>query len=229
MSSKPVPINDPASDAGVAKVDMKFEVVVIPVSDVDRAKEFYQKLGWRLDADHSSGNNYHVVQFTPTGSACSIIFGKNVTPAAPGSAQGLYLIVTDVEAARKNLLERGVEISEVFHGATGEYAGTDEPYLFGRVRASGPEPEHRSYLSLASFRDPDGNGWLFQEVTKRAPGRIDPATTTFANANDLANAMHRAEAAHGEHEKRIGKADPNWPDWYAQYMVSEQAGTQLPQ
>jgi catechol 2,3-dioxygenase-like lactoylglutathione lyase family enzyme len=214
-------------DARVAPVDMKFEIVVIPVSDVDRAKEFYAKLGWRLDADYDDGKGFRIIQFTPPGSSCSVIFGKNVTPAAPGSAQGLYLIVSDIQAARQNLLDRGVQISEVFHNE-GVYAGTDEAFLFGRVRISGPDAEHRSYRSFASFRDPDGNGWLFQEITSRLPGRIDPAATTFASANDLANAMRRASAAHGEHEKRIGAADPNWPDWYAKYMVAEQAGTELP-
>jgi catechol 2,3-dioxygenase-like lactoylglutathione lyase family enzyme len=214
-------------DTGIAPVDMKFEIVVIPVSDVDRAKEFYAKLGWRLDADYDSGKDFRVIQFTPPGSGCSVIFGKNVTPAAPGSAQGLYLIVADIQAARKALLDRGVQISEVFHSAV-EYAGTDEPYLFGRVRVSGPDPQHGSYRSFASFRDPDGNGWLFQEITSRLPGRIDPAATTYASANDLASAMRRAEAAHGEHEKRTGQRDANWPDWYAAYMVAEQAGTELP-
>jgi catechol 2,3-dioxygenase-like lactoylglutathione lyase family enzyme len=214
-------------DTSVAPVDMKFEIVVIPVSDVDRAKEFYAKLGWRLDADYDSGKDFRVIQFTLPGSGCSIIFGKNVTPAAPGSAQGLYLIVSDIQASRKELLDRGVQISEVFHNE-GVYAGTDEPFLFGRVRVSGPDPEHRSYRSFASFRDPDGNGWLFQEITARLPGRVNPATTTFASANDLASAMRRASAAHGEHEQRIGKADPNWPDWYAEYMVREQAGEELP-
>jgi catechol 2,3-dioxygenase-like lactoylglutathione lyase family enzyme len=212
-------------DTRVAPVDMKFEIVIIPVSDVDRAKEFYAKLGWRLDADFESGKDFRVIQFTPPGSGCSVIFGKNVTPAAPGSAQGLYLIVSDIQAARKALLDRGVQISEVFHN-DGVYAGTDEPFLFGRV--SGPDPNHSSYRSFASFHDPDGNGWLFQEITARLPGRIDPATTTFASAKNLAGAMRRAEAAHGEHEKRIGAADPNWPDWYAAYMVAEQAGTELP-
>ena len=211
----------------VAPVDMKFEIVVIPVSDVDRAKEFYAKLGWRLDADFGSGNDFRIIQFTPPGSGCSIIFGKNVTAAAPGSAQGLYLIVSDLEAARKALLDRGVAISEVFHNE-GVYTGTDETYLFGSVRASGPDPEHRSYRSFASFKDPDGNGWLFQEITARLPGRIDSAATSYASASDLANAMRRAEAAHGEHEKRIGARDENWPDWYASYMVAEQAGTELP-
>ena len=214
-------------DTSVAPVDMKFEIVVIPVSDVSRAKEFYSKLGWRLDADYDNGKDFRIIQFTPPGSGCSVIFGKNVTPAAPGSAQGLYLIVSDIQAARKALLDRGVEISEVFHNE-GVYAGTDEPFLFGRVRVSGPDPNHGSYRSFASFRDPDGNGWLFQEITARQPGRIDPATTTFASVNDLASAMRRAEAAHGEHEKRTGAADANWPDWYAKYMVAEQAGTELP-
>ena len=218
-----------ASDASVSRVDMKLEIVVIPVSDVDRAKEFYGRLGWRLDADFAHGDDWRAIQFTPPGSGCSVIFGKNVTAAAPGSAQGLYLIVSDIEAARKELLRRGIQISEVFHGADGVYAGTDEPYLFGRIRVNGPDPEHGSYRSYASFHDPDGNSWLFQEVTTRLPGRVDPATTTFASANDLASALRRAEAAHGEHEKRTGQRDANWPEWYAAYMVAEQAGTEPPQ
>jgi catechol 2,3-dioxygenase-like lactoylglutathione lyase family enzyme len=221
--------NDPASDASVARVDMKLEIVVIPVSDVDRAKEFYGRLGWRLDADFATGDDFRVIQFTPPGSGCSVIFGKNVTAAAPGSAQGLYLIVSDIEAAHDELLGRGVEIGEVFHDAGGVYAGTDEPYLFGRLRDSGPDPEHRSYRSFASFSDPDGNGWLFQEVTTRLPGRIDAAQTAFGSTADLASALRRAEAAHGEHEKRTGQRDANWPDWYAAYMVAEQAGEELPQ
>jgi catechol 2,3-dioxygenase-like lactoylglutathione lyase family enzyme len=203
--------DDSTSDAGVAKLDMKFEIVVIPVSDIDRAKAFYTKLGWRLDADFADGNDYRVIQFTP-GSGCSVIFGKNVTAAAPGSAQGLYLIVSDIEAARRELIRFGIEISEAFHDAAGVYAGPDEPYLFGRKRVSGPDPEHRTYRSFASFHDLDGNGWLFQEITARLPGRIDSTTTSFASVNDLASALRRAAAAHGEHEKRIGKADPNWPD-----------------
>jgi catechol 2,3-dioxygenase-like lactoylglutathione lyase family enzyme len=214
-------------ETGVAPVDMKFEIVVIPVSDVDRAKEFYAKLGWRLDADFDNGKDFRVVQFTPPGSGSSVIFGRNVTPAAPGTAQGLYLIVTDIAVARQALLNRGVQISEVFHNE-GVYTGKDETYLFGSARVSGPDPEHRSYRSFASFKDPDGNGWLLQEITTRLPGRIDAAATSFASASDLANAMRRAEAAHGEHEKRIGAADVNWPDWYAKYMVAEQAGAELP-
>src|SRR5881296_2702496 len=229
MSTNGVRSNDATSNASAARVDMKFEIVVIPVSDVDRAKEFYARLGWRLDADYDSGKDFRVIQFTPSGSGCSVIFGKNVTAAAPGSAQGLYLIVSDIEVARKELLCRGAVISEVFHEAGGVYAGTDEPYLFGRLRVSGPDPDHRSYRSFASFRDPDGNGWLFQEITTRLPGRIDPATTTFASANDLASALRRAEAAHGQHEKRTGQRDANWPDWYAAYMVAEEAGGELPQ
>ena len=211
-----------------ARADMKLEVVVIPVSDVDRAKEFYASLGWRLDADFANGEDWRVIQFTPPGSGCSVIFGKNVTAAAPGSAQGLYLIVSDIEAARKELLRRGVKISEGFHA--GEvYAGTDEPYLFGRLRVSGPDPEHRSYRTFASFSDPDGNGWLFQEVTTRLAGRIDPATTSFASTNDLASALRRAASAHGKHEAQTGQVDANWPDWYAAYMVAEQTGGELPQ
>ena len=229
MSTKPVPTKDTSSDAKAGTVDMKLEIVVLPVSDVDRAKKFYANLGRRLDAEFDDGKGFRVIQFTPPGSGCSVIFGKNVTAAAPGSSQGLYLIVSDIEAVRAELLRRGVEVSEVFHNE-GVYAGTDEPYLFGRVRLSGPDAEHRSYRSFASFKDPDGNGWLFQELTTRLPGRIDSAATTFASANDLAAAMRRAAKAHGEHEARTGgQRDENWPDWYAAYMVAEHAGKELPQ
>jgi len=207
--------------------DMKLEIVVIAVSDVDRAKEFYARLGWRLDADFAHGDDWRVIQFTPPGSGCSVIFGKNVTAASPGSAQGLYLIVSDIEAARREVLARGVEVSEVFH-TDGVYAGNDEPYLFGRRRVSGPDPEHSSYRSFASFRDPDGNGWLFQELTTRLAGRIDSTSATFASANDLASAFRRAEAAHGKHEAKTGQRDVNWPDWYAAYIVAEQSGKELP-
>ncbi len=212
----------------VARVDTKLEIVVIPVSDVDRAKEFYGRLGWRLDADYDNGDDFRVIQFTPPGSGCSVIFGKNVTAAAPGSAQGLYMIVSDIAAARNELLRRGVEISDVFHDAGGVYAGPDEPYLFGRRRVSGPDPEHRSYRSFASFCDPDGNGWLFQEITTRLPGRVT-GDTTYASASDLSQALRRAAAAHGQHESRTGQADPNWPDWYAEYMVREQSGEEPPE
>jgi catechol 2,3-dioxygenase-like lactoylglutathione lyase family enzyme len=209
-------------------IDMKLEIVVIPVSDVDRAKRFYGGLGWRLDADFAAGDDFRVIQFTPPGSGCSVIFGKNVTVAAPGSAQGLYLIVSDITAARAELLDRGVAIGEVFHDAAGVYVGADEPYLFGRLRVDGVDPEHRSYRSFASFSDPDGNGWLLQEITARLPGRVDAADTTFASPTELASALRRAEAAHGEHEKRTGQRDANWSDWYAEYIVQEQAGKPLP-
>ena len=216
-----------SSEAKAAGVDMKFEVVVIPVSDVDRAKEFYQRIGWRLDADFEGGPDFRVMQFTPPGSGCSIIFGKNITSAAPGSAQGLYLIVSDVAAAREQLLAHGVAVSEVFHDAGGVFAGKDEPYLFGRLRVSGADPEHRSYRSFISFKDPDGNGWFMQEVTTRLPGRV-AGDTTYASAGDLSQAMQRAAAAHGRHEARTGQVDANWPAWYAEYMVREQAGEELP-
>ncbi|MBR1132013.1 VOC family protein [Bradyrhizobium iriomotense] len=209
-------------------VDMKLEVVVIPVSDVDRAKTFYARLGWRLDADFASGDEWRVIQFTSPGSACSVIFGRNVTAAAPGSARGLYLIVSDLEAARKDLLDRGIAVSESFHGAGDVHAGPDEPYLFGSVRVSGADPKRGSYSSFASFSDPDGNGWLFQEVTTRLPGRIAADDTTFASQTDLAAALRRASVAHGEHEKRTGGHDENWADWYADYIVREQAGQEMP-
>lgn len=208
--------------------DMKLEVVVIPVSDVDRAKQFYESLGWRLDADFAARYDYRVIQFTPPGSGCSVIFGKNVTAAAPGSAQGLYLIVSDITAACDDLLGRGVKVSEVFHAADGVFVGSDDPYLFGRHRVNGPDPERRTYRSFASFSDPDGNGWLFQEITGRLPGRV-AGDTTFSSPTELASALRRAAAAHGEHEKRNGgQHDVNWPDWYADYIVREQAGEELP-
>jgi catechol 2,3-dioxygenase-like lactoylglutathione lyase family enzyme len=206
-------------------VDMKLEVVVLPVADVERAKDFYGQLGWRLDADLRSDNGFRVVQFTPPRSGSSIQFGTKITSAAPGSAQGLYLIVSDVAAARGELAGRGAEVSEVSHpgtpGAQFQPDGTS-----GRV--SGHAPSHESYSSFATFRDPDGNGWLLQEVTTRLPGRVDAAQTAFESTAALAGAMRRASVAHGEHEKRIGAADPDWPDWYAAYMVAEQAGTELP-
>lgn len=209
-------------------IDLKFEVVVIPVSDVDRAKAFYARLGWRLDADFASGDDWRVIQFTPPGSACSVIFGRNVTAAAPGSARGLYLIVSDLDAARQGLLDRGVEVSAPFHGAGDVHVGSDEPYLFGSVRLGGVDPQRGSYSSFASFSDPDGNGWLLQEVTMRLPGRIAGDGATFASATDLAAALRRAAIAHGEHETRTGGHDDNWPDWYADHIVREQAGQPLP-
>ena len=220
---KEIPANDATSDPSV---DLKLEAVVIPVSDVDRAKKFYADLGWRLDADFPFDNGFRVVQFTPPGSGCSVQFGTNITSAAPGSARGLYLIVSDIEAARNELVAHSVKVSEVFHpgtpGAQFQPDGTS-----GRV--SGPAPNHASYSSFATFNDPDGNGWLLQEVTTRLPGRVDPVETAYASVSDLASALRRAAAAHGEHEKLIGEADPNWPDWYAAYMVAERAGKELPQ
>ncbi len=211
--------------AGSRGVDLKLEVVVIPVSDADRSKEFYAGLGWRLDADFSFDNGFRVVQFTPPGSLCSIQFGTKITAAAPGSAHGLYLIVPDIEAGREELRDRGAKVSEVFHtGAPGVQLRPDD--VSGRV--NGPDPDHKSYSSFATFEDPDGNSWLLQEVTDRLPGRVDPSVTSFSSASDLASALRRAAAAHGEHEKRIGKADPDWPDWYAAFMVTEEAGTELP-
>lgn len=191
-------------------MDMKLEVVTIPVSDVDRARKFYESLGWRLDQTPPG-----VVQFTPPGSWCSVQFGVNRTSAAPGSAENLYLVVSDIEAARDELMAAGVEVDAIFHpGASGLESGRD--------------PERRSYFSRATFRDPDGNSWLLQEVTTRLPGRVDASSTAFSSASDLAAALRRAESAHGEHEKRTGEADANWPDWYAEYMVREQSGAELP-
>ena len=214
--------NDASGIADTGNADMKLEVVVIPVSDVNRAKEFYGSLGWRLDADVAAGDDFRLIQFTSPGSGCSVQFGTNLTSAAPGSAQGLYLIISDIEAARDNLAARGVKVSEVFH------EGTRGARFHEAGRVAGPSPNRSSYGSFASFSDPDGNGWLLQEVTTRLPGRIDPATTSFASASDLAGALRRASAAHGEHEKRTGTADANWPDWYAEYIVREQAGQELP-
>ncbi len=214
-----------AAGASIATVDLKFEAVVIPVSDVDRSKEFYARLGWRLDADFSFDNGFRVVQFTPPGSDCSVQFGSNITTAAPGSARGLYLIVSDIETARDELSENGAEVSVVFHSAT---PGAQFQPEGSGGRVNGPDPGHASYNTFVTFADPDGNGWLLQEITARLPGRIDPSVTSFTSTSDLASALRRASAAHGEHEKRIGEADPNWPDWYADYMVREQAGTELP-
>jgi catechol 2,3-dioxygenase-like lactoylglutathione lyase family enzyme len=214
--------------ARTPRVDLKFEVVVIPVSDVDRSKDFYGSLGWRFDIDSGISSEYRLVQFTPPGSSCSIIFGKNVTAAAPGSVQGLYLIVSDIEAAIKELVGLGIKISGPFHGDTGVYAGPDDPFLFGRRRVGGLDPDHASYRSYASFHDPDGNGWLLQEVTTRLPGHMDPTSTNFVSVNDLAAALWRAIAAHGQLEDRIGKIDKNLSYWCAKFMVAEQSGEKLP-
>ncbi|WGD49078.1 VOC family protein [Bradyrhizobium sp. CB1650] len=209
-------------------IDFKLEIVVVPVSDVDRAKAFYTQLGWRLDADFASDDGWRVIQFTPPGSNASVIFGRNVTAAAPGSARGLYLIVSDIQAAREELVARGIEAGEIFHGSGDTHAGPDEPYISGSCRLSGPDPARGSYRSFVSFHDPDGNGWLLQEITTRLPGRVE-ADTTFKSSADLAGALRRAAAAHGEHEKRTGgRHDDNWPDWCADYIVKEQAGAPLP-
>jgi catechol 2,3-dioxygenase-like lactoylglutathione lyase family enzyme len=203
-------------------VDMKLEVVVIPVADVDRAKRFYGNLGWRLDADISRGDELRVVQFTPPGSPCSIHFGRGLTSgrglasASPGSAQGLYLVVSDIEAARAALVGSGVDVSDVFHQSE------------GGGRLNGLDPARRSYASFAYFSDPDGNRWLLQEVTVRLPGRVDASTTTFTSPTQLAAALRRAEAAHGEHEKRTGEHDAAWADWYAEYITAEQGGKPPP-
>lgn len=187
---------------------------MLPVGDVDRAKNFYQALGWREDADFSTSAEFRVVQLTPPGSSCSVIFGAGVSSAAPGSADGLQLVVDDIEAAREELAARGAPISEVFHDAGGvfHHAGTT-----GRV--AGPAPDNQTYGSWASFSDPDGNTWYVQEVTTRLPGRVTSAA--YDSVADLAEALRRAAAAHGKHEEETGQADANWPDWYAQYMLDQ--------
>jgi catechol 2,3-dioxygenase-like lactoylglutathione lyase family enzyme len=202
--------------------DYKLEVVVLPVADVDRAKAFYASLGWREDADFTAGDGLRVVQFTPPGSEASVIFGKGVTAGEPGSVEDLQLTVSDIDAARKDLVARGVDAGEVFHDAGGvfHHAGTE-----GRV--PGPADDHADYGSYVSFRDPDGNGWILQEIRVRLPGRV-VQTARYNDAQDLAEALRRAAAAHGEHEARTGEADADWPDWYAKYMVAEVAGTELP-
>lgn len=211
--------------SGPAKVEMNLEAVVIPVSDVERAKNFYAKLGWRLDADFAFENGFRVVQFTPPGSGCSVQFGTKITSAAPGSVQGTYLIVSDIGAARKALVARGVEVNDVFHSVT---PGAQFQPVGNSGRVSGPAPDHASYSSFATFSDPDGNGWLLQEITTRLPGRIEAEGTTYASPNELADALRRAEAAHSQHEALMGQSDKNWPDWYANFMTSAQHGTELP-
>jgi predicted enzyme related to lactoylglutathione lyase len=210
------------STTGREMIDLNLEVVVIPVSDVDRAKAFYEQLGWRLDADFADEQGFRIVQFTPHGSACSIQFGSKMTSAPPGSATNMYLVVTDVQAARDAIAALGVAVSDVFHEESlGDRFHPD-------ARVAGVAPDGATYGSFASFSDPDGNTWLLQEITTRLPGRVDPAATAFASASDLSKALQRAAAAHGEHEARIGREDPDWPDWYAEYMVREQAGEELP-
>ena len=216
--------SDPGGVDSIARVDMRLEVVVIPVSEVDRAKAFYGRLGWRLDADGEFDNGYRGVQFTPPGSGCSIQFGTRKTSAAPGSAQA-YLIVNEIQAARDALVAHGVEVSEIFHPVT---PGAQFELGDNSGRATGPAPDRQSYGSFATFSDPDGNGSLLQEVTTRLPGHVEATETAFASSAGLATALRRAEAAHSEHEKRIGHADKNWPEWYAAYMAAEQTGEELP-
>jgi catechol 2,3-dioxygenase-like lactoylglutathione lyase family enzyme len=207
------------------KTDMKLEVVIIPVSDVDRAKEFYAALGWRLDADFRFDNGFRVVQFTPPGSACSVQFGTKITGATPGSIRDLYLIVSDIAAAREQLVARGAKVGEVFHPET---PGAQFQVGAARDRVCGPALDRGSYRSFATFTDLDGNSWLLQEVTSRLPGRVDLTSVAFASASDLAAAFQRAEAAHGQHEKRTGQRDTNWYEWYAAYITAEQTGQELP-
>jgi catechol 2,3-dioxygenase-like lactoylglutathione lyase family enzyme len=208
-------VNNGGGDAAAGQVDVHLEVEIIPVSDVDRAKAFYERLGWRLDDDVAPLDGLRIVQFTPPGSAASITFGTGLTPAAPGSAGG-GLIVSDIEAAHKELAGRRVETSEIWHG----------PPFPPEARQPGPDPDRASYGSFFSFGDPDGNTWLVQEVTTRLPGRIDATGTAFASAADLAAALRRAEAAHRDHQKRTGQSGEDWPAWYAAHMVAEQAGTE---
>jgi catechol 2,3-dioxygenase-like lactoylglutathione lyase family enzyme len=209
------------SAARAGTVDMKLEAITIPVSDVERAKAFYTRIGWRLDIDVSQGED-RAIQFTPPGSPCSIHIGHGLTTAAPGSVQNLWLIVSDIEAARADLVARGVDVSEVFH-----FAGWNR--IAPGARVSGPAPNRQSYASFVSFNDPDGNGWVLQEITTRLPGRV-AGDTSYASADDLRQALWRAALAHGEHEKRHGGVrDENWPEWYAAYMVAEQAGSALPE
>ncbi len=205
----------------MADIDTKLEAVVIPVSDVDRAKGFYSGLGWRLDADLGD-DSFRIVQFNPPGSDCSVQFGIGLTAAAPGSAQSL-LVVSDSGAAHDVLVGQGAQPTEVFHDGSGGYNRWDHA-----VRAGGPDPERRTYASFLEFSDPDGNLWQLQEITSRLPGRIDATTATFGSADELRGALQRAAAAHGEHEKRTGKADEQWPEWYAAFMFAERTGGELP-
>jgi catechol 2,3-dioxygenase-like lactoylglutathione lyase family enzyme len=215
------------TDSTTAIADLKLEAVVIPVADVDRSKAFYAGLGWRLDADFAFDNGFRVVQFTAPASPASVQFGTNITTAEPGSAQGLYLVVSDIQAAHDELAAHGVDISDVFHpmkpGAQFK-PGSAEQRVAGRADGGA------SYGSFATFEDPDGNTWLLQEVTTRIPGRMDTQATSFASVHDLEQALVRAATAHGEHEARNGgEYDQQWPAWYAAYMVAEQSGTELPQ
>jgi catechol 2,3-dioxygenase-like lactoylglutathione lyase family enzyme len=206
-----------ADDATADQLVLKLEVVTIPVADVERSIAFYKGIGWRLDADFKVGEAFRGIQFTPPGSSCSIHFGQGVTQATPGSASGLFLVVSDIEATRADLLRRGVAVGEVFHLTPGT------PPVPGR------DPGGSSYASHAAFADPDGNTWLLQEVTTRLPGRVEGSGATYSTPADLVSALRRAEAAHGEHEKRNpGLPHDHWPGWYAAYMIAEQNGNPLP-
>jgi len=223
VSTTAVQASNVGASGSTGRIDEKLEAIVLPVSDVERAYAFYLSLGWRVDANVTNGD-FRLLQLTPPGSGCSIQFGTGLTPAAPGSAQGLYLVVADVAAARQELMEGGVSVSEIFHEGT--LGDRFERTPNGRI--SGAAPGRSSYGSFATFNDPDGNGWLLQEITTRLPGRVDPGATSYTSANELADALRRAEKAHGAHEARTGESDPNWPDWYARYMVAEQTGAELP-
>jgi catechol 2,3-dioxygenase-like lactoylglutathione lyase family enzyme len=216
---------EPTKDVAGRFVDLKLEAVVIPVSDVDRSKAFYAGLGWRLDADFAFDNGFRVVQFTPPGSPASVQFGTDITTAAPGSGQGPYLVVSDIGAARNQLVALGAEPSEVFHP---EVPGAQFEPADVTGRATGTADDRASYGSFVTFHDPDDNSWLLQEVTTRLPGRVDPEWTSYASADDLMQALIRAATAHGEHEKLTGTYDEQWPVWYAAYMVAEQSGGELP-
>ena len=223
MSTTEVRSDDSATSAKAPTADMRLEVVVIPVSDVERAKRFYDSLGWRLDGDFRSGDTFRGLQYTPKGSGCSIQFGKNVTTSPPGSAQGLHLVVSDIVAAREELVARGVDATEVYHCESGyacRFPGNDPP-------VPGRQPDGGTYGSFVSFTDPDGNGWVLQEVTTRFPGRVE-GETAFGSASDLAGALRRAVRAHAEQEGTAGQEYVDRFDWYAEYMVREQSGEQLP-
>jgi catechol 2,3-dioxygenase-like lactoylglutathione lyase family enzyme len=221
----PAEVSNASLDGAIGQVDMHLEVMIIPVSDVDRSKEFYERLGWRLDDDVAPMEGLRIVQFTPPGSGTSVTFGQGLTTATPGAAEG-GLIVSDIEAAHDELVTRGIDVSDIWHG----------PPFPVQARQPGPDPDRSSYGSFVYFTDPDGNTWLVQEVTTRLPGRMNATETGYVSTADLEGALRRAEAAHREHEKRTGKAhlfhrsdqDKNWLAWYAAYMVAEQAGTDLP-
>ena len=222
MSTTDVRTHETVDTPSVSTIDMKLEVVLVPVSDVDRSKAFYERLGWRMDGDFRT-DTFRGVQFTPTGSACSFQIGTHLTPAPPGSVQGLHLVVSDIVAAREDLLSRGVAASQVFHCESGyacRFPDQDPP-------VPGRHPDRGTYGSFLTFRDPDGNSWLLQEVTQRFPGRV-VGDTSYGSVNDLTRALERAAVAHGEHEARTGTAEPSWQQWYAEYLVREQSGAELP-